>query len=131
MLNDTEHGGAVDPTTEDDLKEMSVAPMTFFSEHWVDPDENPAGGVSTGLGYTISWQQGPLVLPNGKRRIPNGAFVEGVIYACMDRIEFYQRSKFKCDENEAALYNLKMALEALETRTAGREARGVEGTYNV
>jgi len=131
MINDIQHGGAIDPTTEDDLKKLAVAPMSFFSEHWMDSGDCPAGGVSTGLGFTISWQNGPLALPEGGRRIPNGAFVESVIFAVMDRLELYQRSKFKCDENEAALMYLKDALEALEARTAGREARGVEGTLNV
>jgi len=131
MINENETGGAIEPTTEADLKAMGVAPMTFFSEHWMDPEDNPAGGVATGLGFTISWQCGPLALPDGSRRVPNGAFVENVIFAAIDRIQLYQRSKFKCDENEAALYHLKAALEALETRTAGREARGVEGTNNV
>ena len=32
----------------------------FFEEHWVDEKGNPAGGVSTGKGLTISWQNGPL-----------------------------------------------------------------------
>ena len=33
------------PTTEAELAEMKVAPMGFFSEHWVDVDGNPAGGL--------------------------------------------------------------------------------------
>lgn len=114
-------------TTEKELAEMKVAPMDFFSEHWVDSAEYPAGGVSNGLGFTISWQMGPLGLGD-ERRIPNGAFVEKIIFACIDRIQFYQKSKFNCEENEAALLHLHDALVALETRTANREARGVEGT---
>jgi hypothetical protein len=115
-------------TTEADLAEMKVAPMEFFSEHWVDPNQNPAGGVSTGMGFNISWQNGPL--GRGKeRRIPNGTFVEKIIYAAIDRIQFYQRSKFKCEDNEDAIMHLQDALLALETRTAGRDARKVEGTH--
>lgn len=131
MINETEHGGAINPTTEEELEKMQIAPMNFFSEHWMDENDNPGGGVSSGLGFNISWQNGPLQLPDGNRRIPNGAFVEAIVYAAIDRIQLYQRSKFKCDENEAALFHLKNALEALETRTAGRTARGVEGTHNV
>lgn len=115
------------PTTEKDLAEMAVAPMDYFSEHWVDSSENPSGGVSTGLGFTISWQMGPLGRGED-RRVPNGAFVEKVIFACIDRIQFYQKSKFKCDENATAIMHLQDALFALESRTAGREAREVEGT---
>jgi len=117
------------PTTEKELAEMSVAPMGDFSEHWVDADQNPAGGISTGMGYTISWQMGPLGRGE-ERRIPNGAFVESIIFAAIDRLQFYQRSKFNCDENEAAINYLKDALECLETRTAQREAREVEGTHD-
>jgi hypothetical protein len=118
------------PTTEKELAEMSVAPMGDFSEHWLDSRGNPAGGVSTGMGYTISWQMGPLGRGE-ERRIPNGAFVESIIFAAIDRLQFYQRSKFHCDENEAAIMFLKDALEALETRTAAREAAGTEGTHAV
>jgi hypothetical protein len=130
MINENETGGAIEPTTEKDLAEMSVAPMDFFSEHWVDADQNPAGGVSTGMGFNISWQMGPL--GRGKeRRIPNGAFVEKIIYAAIDRIQFYQRSKFNCADNELALNHLRDALVALERRTAERDAREVEGTHAV
>jgi hypothetical protein len=115
------------PTTEKDLAEMKVAPMDYFSEHWIDSAENPAGGVSTGLGFTISWQMGPLGRGD-ERRVPNGAFVEKIIFAAIDRIQFYQKSKFKCDENAAAINHLHDALMALEMRTASREAREVEGT---
>jgi len=128
MINEEERPGI--ETTEKDLAKMAVAPMDFFSEHWVDSDENPAGGVSSGLGFNISWQMGPL--GRGKdRRIPNGAFVEKIIFAAIDRIQFYQKSKFKCDENATALLHLQDALYALETRTAGREARGTEGTHDL
>jgi len=126
MLNEEERPV---PTTEAELAEMKVAPMEFFSEHWIDADGNPAGGVSSGLGFTISWQMGPLGRGDD-RRIPNGAFVEKIIYAAIDRIQFYQKSKFACDENAAALLYLKDALDALETRTANREQRGVEGTHD-
>ena len=118
------------PTTEAELAEMKIAPMGDFSEHWVDADGNPAGGVSCGMGYTISWQMGPLGRGED-RRIPNGAFVESIIFAAIDRLQFYQKSKFKCDENQAAIDNLKGALEMLEYRTEQREAREVEGTHAI
>jgi len=128
MINENERPGI--ETTDKDLAEIKVAPMAFFSEHWIDAQENPSGGVSTGLGFTISWQAGPLGRGE-ERRVPNGAFVEKIIYAAIDRLQFYQRSKFRCDENEAAINSLQDALLSLETRTAGREARGLEGTYAV
>ena len=101
-----------------------------FAEHWLDADANPAGGVSTGRGFTISWQNGPL--GRGEtRREPNGAFVEDVIQAVIGRIEFYQASRFACQANADALAALYMAAEALDQRTRDREARQVEGTHTV
>lgn len=93
-------------------------------------DANPTGGVTTGKGFTISWQNGPLGRGT-ERREPNGAFVEDVIAAAADRLEHYQNSKFKCSENEEALRHLHLALEALNFRTKHREARQVEGTHTV
>ena len=99
-----------------------------FEEHWYDSDGKPEGGVSSGRGFAISWQRGPL--GRGKNRIePNGAFVEDVIVAVIGRIEHYQTSQFACGENEEALTHLRLAAEALDRRTKEREARGVEGTH--
>jgi hypothetical protein len=100
----------------------------FFSEQWTDANENPAGGCTSGRGFTISWQNGPLGRGN-ERREPNGAFVEDVIAAAADRIEFYQSSKFASDDNAEALEHLRKANEALQRRTRDREAREVEGTH--
>lgn len=103
----------------------------FFSQHWTDPgNQAPAGGVTSGRGFTISWQNGPLGRGD-TRREPNGAFVEDIIAAAGERIEFYQAGKFNCAENAKALGHLREALQALESRTASREARAVEGTHAV
>ena len=71
-----------------------------FEEHWNDVDRNPAGGVSSGRGFAISWQNGPLGRGNDRRE-PNGAFVEDVIQAVIGRISFYQKSKFQCASKPA------------------------------
>ena len=99
-----------------------------FAENWIDADGNPAGGVATSRGMTISWQNGPLGRGE-ERKEPNGAFVEDVIYAAAARIHFYQMSKFACEQNAEALQYLESALEVLQLRTANREARQVEGTH--
>lgn len=99
-----------------------------FEEHWSDDQGRPAGGVSTGKGFTISWQNGPL----GRgldRREPNGAFVEDVIQAVIGRIEFYQASQFACQENADGLMALYQAAKRLDDRTKDREQRAVEGTH--
>jgi len=98
-----------------------------FEEHWTDNDA-PAGGVSTGRGFTSSWQNGPLGRGTSRRE-PNGAFVEDVIQAVIGRIEFYQASPFSSADNAEALEHLHAAAEALDRRTRDREARAVEGTH--
>ena len=100
----------------------------YFSEHWSDENGNPAGGTSSGKGVCISWQNGPLAI-DGSRREPNGAFVETVIAMAIDRIEFYQRSRFASGYNERAMAYLHAALGELNARTSDREKRGVEGTH--
>lgn len=99
-----------------------------FDEHWRDAEGRPAGGVSSGKGFTISWQNGPLG-KGADRREPNGAFVEDVISAAIARIQFYQDSDFTCDENALALHGLKVAAKALDMRTTRRVDENVEGTH--
>lgn len=98
--------------------------------HWNDSNGNPAGGASFGDGFAISWQNGPLGRGEN-RRPPNGAFVESIIAAAIGRIQFYQDSRFACDENQQALYHLHQALDILNERTRAREQRAVEGTHQV
>lgn len=109
-----------------------MAMQGHFAEHWTDMNGNPVGGVSTGRGFTISWQHGPLG-PMGTplRQEPNGAFVEDVIQAVIRRIEFYQATKFACKENADALEALYLAAQRLDDRTKDRERRTVEGTHAV
>jgi len=98
------------------------------STHFNDDDGNPAGGCTTGVGIEIAWQNGPLGR-DGDRVEPNGAFVEGVIQAAIDRLEYYNASRFRCRENSLAITKLEEALHWLNHRTANREARKVEGTH--
>jgi hypothetical protein len=102
-------------------------------ENRVDKNGNPAGGRVEGMGILIEWQNGPL--GRGKsRKEPNGAFVEGVIEAVLNRLDFYQTArggKFYCLENDLAMHKLAEALTWLDHRTRMREKRGVEGTHAV
>lgn len=96
-----------------------------------DADGAPSGGSAYGPGFAISWQCGPLGR-GADRDEPNGAFVEGIIEAAMNRIRFYQSAaggRFACRENANALVDLTSALEHLEARTKRREASGIEGTH--
>lgn len=89
---------------------------------------NPSGGFVTGVGLAIHWQDGPL--GRGEDRLePNGCFVETVLLAAKQRLEYYQASKFACDENAEAIRYINYALHELNERTLNREARNVEGTH--
>lgn len=99
-----------------------------------DDKGNPTGGSVDGVGLVIEWQNGPLVGRGPVRTIPNGAFVETVISAAKQRIEFFQEAaggRFACGENAAAIECLQHALNYLDFRTRDREERKVEGTHNV
>lgn len=96
-----------------------------------DEQGNPAGGSVHGKGIDIKWQKGPLGRGNDRVE-PNGAFVETVISAIIQRIEYYQTAsegKFKCRENAIAITKLEEALLWLNKRTMDRENRQVEGTH--
>ena len=110
-----------------------MAKQEFFEEHWVDENDNPAGGVSTGRGVTVSWQNGPLgEIDSPERRAPNGAFVEDIVAIAKGRIQFYQTAcdgKFACDENAEAIALLEKVEAVLQSRTARRISEGTEGTH--
>jgi hypothetical protein len=109
-------------------KPGAVAPIK--SQHWNDANGNPDGGVTFGNGFCISWQRGPLGR-GSERTEPNGAFVEDVISAAIDRLNFYHSGKFACPENATTLEHLHAALGSQIARTAQREARKVEGTHQL
>lgn len=94
-----------------------------------DEKGNPSGGVTTSLGVSVQWQDGPLQ-KDGVRQEPNGAFVETIIEIARDRIEFYNDSKFRCRENSIAITKLEEALHWLNARTARRTESGIEGTHS-
>ena len=110
-----------------------MAAHRFYQEHWVDGDGNPAGGVSTGKGFTISWQNGPLGrVGTDERREPNGAFVEDVIGAVKERFEFYQDvsdGTFACQENAECIALLRRIEEIQQARTQRRTEDKTEGTH--
>jgi hypothetical protein len=104
--------------------------QAITENHVTDENGNPTGGTTTGVGISISWQNGPLGRGDD-RQAANGAFTEGVIQSAIGRLEFYQASKFASSYNAEALTHLRLALEALERRTTDREKRAVEGTHQV
>jgi hypothetical protein len=101
----------------------------YKAENHTDDNGNPTGGGVEGVGLKIEWQNGPL--GRGENRTePNGAFVETVIDAARQRIQYYQDSKFACNENKKAIEHLERALYWLNLRTQRRELQEVEGTHS-
>ena len=104
----------------------SASPVHLFRQNresvfLTDENDNPTGGTSKGEGYSIEWQNGV--------QEPNGAILEDVIASCVDRLDFFQGSKFACRENALAVTKLQEALHWLNHRTLERRRRGVEGSY--
>lgn len=110
-----------------------MAKQGHFEEHWTDENGNPAGGISSSKGFTISWQNGPLGrVGTAERREPNGAFVEDVVAAAKGRFEFYQTAsdgKFACEENAQCIALLEQILEIQQGRTKRRTEAKTEGTH--
>lgn len=102
--------------------------QTYSHDQFTDELGRPAGGVVSGVGLSIVWQNGPLAV-DGVRREPNGCFVETVIRVAIDRLEFYNEGQFRCRENSLAITKLEEALHWLNARTARRVSAGVEGTH--
>lgn len=85
-------------------------------EGWV------TGGHTESLGLAIGWQNGPLP--------QNGATIEDVIGAAIERLEVFQDNEHSRNAfNAQALVYLYNALTALQERTRDRLHRGVEGKY--
>jgi len=106
------------------------------SEFKTNSDGNPTGGQTLLLldgdhegavkpVLTVKWQDG--IVPPGVGQ--NGAFVEDVLEAARQRLQFFQGSKFRCRENAIALTHIETALAWLDFRTRTRTVEGVENSY--
>ena len=103
---------------------------TIRGRNDLDQEGNPAGGFAAGVGFVIVWQDGPLGRGEEKKP-PNGAFLEDMIIALSQRVEFYQSAndgRLACNENDDTLYYLRKALNAQFRRTASRQKSQTEGT---
>jgi len=112
----------------------------LHAENLLDKDDNPTGGhvilgVETGATehavLHIEWQNGPRGLPNGKLAEPNGAFVEDVLWAALQRLEFFNESKYRDRANSQAITHIESALQVLKDRQLERTYRGVEGKHEL
>ena len=62
----------------------------------------PSGGQTNGKGLLINWQIGPMKRVDGVA-INTEATLEMVIFAAIQRLEYFQSTKFACSENAKAL----------------------------
>ena len=100
--------------------------MEPINSNWTDDAGNHAGGQSTGIGSTLPSNREPVL--EGFR---NGAFLIDVLGACIDQLQYFQKSKFASDENAEALVHLEAGLECLQRRLSRRKAEGVLGTHRL
>lgn len=74
----------------------------------------------------IKFQNGPI-----KEAGINGIHNEDLIAIVMDRLNFFQKGIYACEENSMAIIKLQESLMWLRKRTQDRDDRGVEGTHNI
>jgi hypothetical protein len=119
---------------------------SLLANNEVDENDNPTGGdvylQVTKSGDTeypalvINWQDGPRgngTNPDGSVTLadPNGAFVEDVLWAALQRLEFFNESKYRDRANSLAITHIEQALQALKDRQLERSYRNVEGKHEV
>lgn len=104
---------------------------TQHDHNFTNQDGNPAGGISTGIGYTIAWQTRPCpILEDGSQPARNGAFLIEVLEACESRLAYYRANgDLDCFENEMALDHLTKAVKHLRVRRDRRKDAGTLGTH--
>ena len=87
----------------------------IICDNWHANMHNPSGGFVEGVGLKIIWQSG-LSTQDTEKEDPDGTFVETVLKAVKNRIEFYQTGWSACTENVVALIKIREALQILDSR---------------
>lgn len=98
----------------------------------VDHEGNPTGGAVLGKGLQIEWQNGPRGQEGTDELLPpNGAFIEDALWAALQRLEFFNATKYRDRANSLAITHIEQALQALKDRQLERSFRNVEGKHEV
>lgn len=128
------------PTTPGYRVAYNINPNLKASNR-LDSNGNPTGGAVELFEQTdnpqkqligILWQDGPRGQGEGKPLAePNGAFVEDVLWAALQRLEFFNESKYRDRANSLAITHIEQALQALKDRQLERSHRNVEGKHEV
>jgi hypothetical protein len=134
-------GNTTTPQVDQDVSNDTVVGPGIYTHYNVNDemltynyleDENPTGGSVRSIGLQVDWQNGPRSQADTDELLPpNGAFVEDVIYTALQRLQFFQDSKFSCRANAIAITHLESALQTLKHRQLERSHRGVEGSHEV
>lgn len=103
----------------------------IVGENTTDEDGNPTGGWVEAVGIRIDWQDGPRRLEDGSMAEATGAFIEDLLTIAVERMEFYQASKFACRENAIIITKLQEAQHWARHRREDRARRGVLGAHEV
>jgi len=74
--------------------------------------------------HNVVFQSGPVPEVGA-----NGLTIEVLLAICEHRLSAFQETRFKSDYNAQAIGHIQKAVDALNQRTADREERGVDGTY--
>lgn len=114
----------------------------LVAENVLDENENPTGGCvvlhvdkrgdTEYPALIVNWQDGARG-EQGSTELapPNGAFVEDVLWAALQRLEFFNESKYRDRANSLAITHIEQALQALKDRQLERSFRNVEGKHEV
>lgn len=78
------------------------------------------------LNTDILFQEGPI-----KENGVNGCQHEDLLNIVLHRLQCFQTSEYKCEENQLAIEKLEQALQHLRDRTNKRVERNVEGTSQI
>lgn len=109
----------------------------MYAINLVDDNGNPTGGQVSLIKpplkpfIQITWQNGPRGNADGTLDEPNGAFIEDVLWAALQRLEFFNDTKYRDRGNSIAITHIEQALQALNDRSLERAHRGVEGKHEV
>lgn len=108
--------------TEENTRVIGTKHIEFNARNQYAVEDVHTGKLLT----VVNFQNGPV-----KEFGVNGAFNEDLLLMVVDRLESFQNSEFKCDENDEAIHHIMKAIESLRARTNKRKERGVEGTHEV
>lgn len=97
---------------------INRGPIEFNAPNSYEIEHKATGATAT----IVKFQKGPV-----QETHLNGIFIEDLLLICIDQLEHFQNSDFKCQENEDTLRHLRDALHSTRSRQYERSLRGVQG----